>query len=408
MSDATDYDVVVVGAGLAGLRCAQILGNAGKSVLLVDQNSHLGGRLHSFEIDGYVIDQGFQLINPSYPELRKSGVLKGFDLRQFDPSIQFVGNERSFVLADPRKHPLQSLVGLGRGSLKLRDALALANVLARSRVLPAHKFIAPEDCSTREGLLAAGVSAQAVDQVIQPFLRGTFLDDNLDTSWNYARLVLKSFVKGSPGTHPKGIEELAKAFVDNSTGVDVKLETEVTAVEKNRIITSRGEFGAAHVVFAGDANSATHLLGTQEISWRPQTTWWWSLPKLEKSQALRIDLDDQLLSSALDLSSRAPERSQAHRSLVATPMNGEDPNLTLEQQARASVAKLYGVSVSDVELVTTTLVKQALPTTNAPLQLRSGIQVNGIICAGDYLETPSIQGALASGAKAAHQILRAH
>jgi len=398
-------NVIVVGAGLAGLRCAQILNDHGLHVELIEKNAQVGGRLRSFNLDGFVIDEGFQLINPSYPELLLAGVLDNFDLRTFDAAINFVGAGGDFTLADPRRFPRQALSGMRKGRLSVRDAWAFGIVLGQARMSSVKKIMAQPDSTTREGLLAAGVSAFAIDTVLQPFLRGTFLDDALDTSWRYARLVLKSFVQANPGTHPQGIEALAKAFIPKCGKTTMRLNTEVHSIGPREVSTNRGTFTADFVVLASDATAASALIGQPTVEWRPQTTWWWALPKLQNSGALRIDLDDQLLSSALDLSSRAPERSPQNCSLVATPMNGKHPTREFEDCARQSVARLFKVSLREVELVTTTVVTQALPATLAPLTLRSGAQVGGVFCAGDYLETPSIQGALASGAQAARAVL---
>jgi phytoene dehydrogenase-like protein len=406
VNDRDTANVIVVGAGLAGLRCAQVLNDHGLHVELIEKSDHVGGRLRTFTIDGYVIDEGFQLINPSYPELSVSGVLDNFDLRAFEAIIRFVGDGGNFTLADPRRFPFQALAGLIKGRLSVRDAVAFGAVLGRSRLSSAKNIMAQPDSTTREGLLSAGVSAFAIDTVLQPFLRGTFLDDALETSWRYAQLVLKSFVQANPGTHPQGIEALAQAFIEKCDKTTLRLNTEVHSIGPREVSTNQGTFTAKFVVLASDGTTQSSLLDLPPVQWRRQTTWWWSLPKLQGSGALRIDLDDQLLSSALDLSSRAPERSPQHRSLVATPMNGQRPTQELEGRARQSVAKLFNVTLGDVELVTTTVVRKALPATLAPLTSRSGAQVEGVFCAGDYLETPSIQGALASGAKAARAVLK--
>ena len=42
-----DADVIVLGAGLAGLRAAQILSEAGKDVLVLEANDRVGGRIHT-------------------------------------------------------------------------------------------------------------------------------------------------------------------------------------------------------------------------------------------------------------------------------------------------------------------------------------------------------------------------
>ena len=39
----THYDAIVVGSGLAGMTCANVLGRAGHRVLLLEQHYKLGG-----------------------------------------------------------------------------------------------------------------------------------------------------------------------------------------------------------------------------------------------------------------------------------------------------------------------------------------------------------------------------
>ena len=41
----TESDVVIVGAGLGGLRCAQLLSKAGLNVVIVEKSDRVGGRL---------------------------------------------------------------------------------------------------------------------------------------------------------------------------------------------------------------------------------------------------------------------------------------------------------------------------------------------------------------------------
>ncbi|MEZ4391728.1 MAG: flavin monoamine oxidase family protein [Polyangiales bacterium] len=68
MSDET-VDVVVIGAGLAGLRAAEILVEAGKRVAVVEARDRVGGRSRTEDWEGATIDLGGQWIGPGQHRL---------------------------------------------------------------------------------------------------------------------------------------------------------------------------------------------------------------------------------------------------------------------------------------------------------------------------------------------------
>jgi all-trans-retinol 13,14-reductase len=51
-----EYDVIVIGSGLAGLTCANMLARGGHSVLLLEQRSNLGGLATWFKRKGHIFD----------------------------------------------------------------------------------------------------------------------------------------------------------------------------------------------------------------------------------------------------------------------------------------------------------------------------------------------------------------
>jgi phytoene dehydrogenase-like protein len=65
-------DVVVVGGGLAGLSAAVILHRAGLTVIVCEAGDQVGGRVRTDRRDGFLLDRGFQVVLPGYPELRRS------------------------------------------------------------------------------------------------------------------------------------------------------------------------------------------------------------------------------------------------------------------------------------------------------------------------------------------------
>jgi choline dehydrogenase-like flavoprotein len=60
-------DVIVVGAGLAGLACAADLSRAGMLVRVLEASDAVGGRMRTDRRQGFLLDRGFQVFNTSYP-----------------------------------------------------------------------------------------------------------------------------------------------------------------------------------------------------------------------------------------------------------------------------------------------------------------------------------------------------
>lgn len=87
-----NYDVIVVGGGIAGLTAAAYLSKAGKRTLLLEKQTHCGGLVGSFEREGFLFDGGIRA-------MEDSGVLFPM-LRQLGLQIEFVKNHYSLGLGD--------------------------------------------------------------------------------------------------------------------------------------------------------------------------------------------------------------------------------------------------------------------------------------------------------------------
>src|SRR3954469_592520 len=69
MSMPSRAEVVVVGAGLAGLSAATRLAASGGGGPLLGGGGDGGGRLATERIDGFVVDRGFQVLNTGSPRV---------------------------------------------------------------------------------------------------------------------------------------------------------------------------------------------------------------------------------------------------------------------------------------------------------------------------------------------------
>ena len=84
--------VLIVGAGMAGLSCAIHLQRAGIPFRIYESSDGVGGRVRTDQIDGFLLDRGFQVYLDTYPETGNLLDLKALDLRAFEPGALVFNN----------------------------------------------------------------------------------------------------------------------------------------------------------------------------------------------------------------------------------------------------------------------------------------------------------------------------
>lgn len=100
-----------------------------------------------------------------------------------------------------------------------------------------------------------------------------------------------------------------------------------------------------------------------------------------------------------------PHYAPDGRALISTSVLGA-PDPTEEAVVRAALAEAYGADTDSWQLVHRYTVHDALPAMPPPLPLsRTSRFSPGRYVCGDHRATGSLQGALASGARAAREVL---
>ncbi|MFZ9029141.1 MAG: phytoene desaturase family protein [Crocinitomicaceae bacterium] len=87
MNHQHHYDTIIIGAGLAGLATAIRLRKRGESILVIEKNKTVGGKLDAFEWNGFRFDKGPSLF--TQPEL----IDELFELCGKDPKEYFTYNK---------------------------------------------------------------------------------------------------------------------------------------------------------------------------------------------------------------------------------------------------------------------------------------------------------------------------
>lgn len=132
-----EVDVVVVGAGLAGLNAARTVAATGRSVAVCEASDGVGGRVRTDVVDGFLVDRGFQILNTSYPALREAVDLDSLDLRRFVPGAAVRDADGALHrLVDPRRKPSWAPRATVDGLIPFRAKVGVVGFSLRSLVMP--------------------------------------------------------------------------------------------------------------------------------------------------------------------------------------------------------------------------------------------------------------------------------
>jgi phytoene dehydrogenase-like protein len=407
-------DAVVAGAGLAGLACARRLDEAGRSVLVLEASDGVGGRVRTDRVDGFLLDRGFQVLLTSYPEANRVLDFDALDLGELYAGA-FVRYDGAFHrVADPFRRPFDALRSLPSPIVHLRDFRPLARLRGRVRAGTLESILGRRETSALDALRGADLSDEVVERFFRPFLAGVLLDPALGTSSRMLDFALRMFSLGYATLPRAGMAAIPEQLAASLHEGSVRLGARVAAVEQGAVALDSGErIEARAIVVATDGTEAARLLS--EVStpaWRSACCLYFSAPRPPLEGPLVV-LDGEGRGPVNQLcvpSEVAPGYAPPGSALVSATVLGlpDYDDEELERRVRDQLAGWFGREAEEWRHLRTYRIEQALPAKTPPALEPKDRAVRlgpGLYVCGDHRETASIQGALASGRRAAQSVL---
>jgi phytoene dehydrogenase-like protein len=409
MSLPSQCDVVIVGAGLAGLSAAREIQRHGHSVIVLDSSDAVGGRVRTDIVDGFQLDRGFQVMLTAYPELQTQVDMRALDLRPFDPGALVWRNGKGHAVSDPFRKPqtlaTTAFAPIGSVFDKARIVVLRARVMRRKPAV----LLGGQDVSTDVALRAFGFSTKIINRFFRPLFGGIQLDPHLATSRRMFDVIFRSLSEGQSVLPSRGMHALPLQMASRLSEGTIHLNTRVNTVEGAKVTLASGEsITARAVVVATDGPTASSLLGIPLVESRKVGCVYFSAdapPTKEKYVVLDGTGNGPVLNVAV-ISNVAPSYAPADKHLIVAALPGVTDG-DLEAMSRQQLRSWWGTQVDSWKHLRTYVINHGGPVQKPPFSPKQRVDLgNGLFVCGDHRDTGSIQGAMFSGRRCGEAVVR--
>jgi phytoene dehydrogenase-like protein len=405
-------DVVIVGAGMAGLVCAADLTRAGIGVTVVEATDGIGGRVRTDQLDGFLLDRGFQILLTAYPQVRRRIDLARLELGTFIPGAIVRTPQGTSRLSNPLHRPQDILATVTSPVGSLRDKLRLAELVLDVVARPARSLLRRPDMATGARLASLGFSRTFVDSFWRPFFAGIQLDPDLEVSSRRFDITLRMLVTGATGLPRAGIMAIPAQIAEAIAPSAIRLGAPVQSVGTGAVTLESGErLPARAVVIATDGPAAHRLVGARvpDPGSRPVAACWFSLPEPPvRGPYLMLDgISGEPAKNVVVMSEVQPSYAPAGRALVVAAVPGPEafaPDLA--DRVGAQLSRWFDLTSGELELLRTDVIPHGQPLQTPPLSIKRRVDFGeGMFVCGDHRDTASLQGAMFSGERTAQSVL---
>jgi len=411
--------VVIVGAGMAGLTCAVYLKQAGIEATLLEASDGVGGRVRTDQVDGFLLDRGFQILLTAYPETRRLLDYSALNLQAFRSGALIHGDQNQpwMPFINPLREPTGIFQTLTSPAGSFSDKLRVVELIRQVSGLSTHELFRQKPSDTQTFLEDFGYSEAMINRFFRPFFGGVFLEDALTTSSNFFEFCFKNFYSGDAVVPVAGMGAIPQQLARRLAPEQIRLNTRVRQITDNAVVLENGEsVPADKVILAVDAAAADRLLNQAvgERTFNKTTTTYFVAERSPKPDKLLM-LNPNRQSAVHNLcviSDVAPTYAPAGQSLISVSTQGLEivDELALAERIQKELTGWFGEDVKTWRWLRTYHLPQALPAYNAdatggPAEHGALKLAERLYQCGDQTAYPSLNAAMQTGRQVAAMLI---
>lgn len=401
--------LIIVGAGLSGLSAALEAEANGYHCTLIDRAEKVGGRVRTDEVEGFLCDRGFQVLQSAYSEIQRLNVLPELSTKSFASGAFCHTEEGDYSLYNPLKHPgafFNAWPGLPKGWMA--DFFHLGRILLTDLSFQG---------STEELLNARGLSPHAVDNFLRPFFGGVFLDTALQARAQLFVNYLRLFVRGEATLPASGMQALPEALFKRLKHSRLKTETEVSALKERGVLCEDGEeIEGDATVLALDFPALRRLLpGMAQLPSQSVRCLYFAVPqgKLVQDKLLHLSARAPIVNLCVPNHIQPSYAPTGWDLISATVVDACFRDVSdLHDQVEAQIMEFFpALGRRELQLLAEYKITHALPGQNQPPAWAHARRIEGyeaLYLAGEVCDTASINGAIRSGRKTVLELLQSN
>ncbi len=417
-------DLVIIGAGLAGLTVARHCQKAGLDWLLLEAQPKVGGRVQTDYVEGFFLDRGFQVYLSAYPEAAKELDLAALSFKPFQNGALIYTNKGVQTLADPWRSPDKAFASALASVGSLMDKLKVAQLRDKLLKTPVAEIYGRPEQTTGDYLKQIGFSDGFIERFFKPFFGGIFLESELHTSSRMFEFVFKMMADGETALPDEGMGSIPDQMAQGIPPERIQCETIVQGFRYHDgqylIHLHTGEqLMARQLVIATDPITASRWVPElPPVRMTHTTCLYFSAPTPPFTEPyLMLNGTGKGPVNHLCVPTQVnPSYGPSGQSLISLSCVGvfQDEKI-LVQRVQEQMSQWFGSQVHQWRYLKSGVVFNALPQAypganfcrpQSPVP-HPKYEGKGLYVAGDYRNTASINGAIASGQSVAALVLDA-